>query len=70
MSSEDGDHMAGEQVSTRRADGRPESAADTRFFDLRGSGYTGPINQDGRKPNMSDPRDREAVGTLARMRRR
>ncbi|WP_340687800.1 hypothetical protein LCL61_17520 [Amycolatopsis coloradensis] len=33
---------------SRRFDGKPESAADSRFFDLRESGYTGPIDQDGR----------------------
>jgi hypothetical protein len=33
----------------RRVDGRPETAADTRFFNLRESGYTGPIDQNGRK---------------------
>ena len=32
---------------TRRPDGKPETDADTRFFDLRESGYTGPIDQDG-----------------------
>jgi hypothetical protein len=31
---------------TRRADGLPETEADTRFFDLRASGYTGPIRWD------------------------
>ena len=34
---------------SRRPDGRPETAADRRFFDLRESGYTGWIDQDGRK---------------------
>lgn len=32
---------------SRRADGKPETAADSRFFDLRESGFTGPIDQDG-----------------------
>jgi hypothetical protein len=32
---------------TRRVDGRPETDADRRFFDLREAGYTGPIDQDG-----------------------
>jgi hypothetical protein len=32
---------------SRRWDGAPETEFDTRFFDLRDSGYTGPINQDG-----------------------
>jgi hypothetical protein len=34
--------------NTRRADGKPETAKDKRFFDLRESGYKGPIDQDGR----------------------
>lgn len=34
---------------SRRVDGKPETAADRRFFDLRESGYTGPIDQDGNK---------------------
>ena len=50
---------------TRRADGKPETAADTRFFDLRESGYDGPVDQDGRKVT-SGP----AVEILAAMRRR
>jgi hypothetical protein len=33
--------------TTRRVDGKPETAADTRFFDLRESGYKGWIDQDG-----------------------
>ncbi len=42
--------MASEEDTwTRRPDGRPETAADTRFFDLRESGYVGPVDQDGRK---------------------
>lgn len=49
---------------TRRVDGRPETAADKRFFDLRESGYQGPIDQDGRKVT-SGP----AVEILAAMRR-
>lgn len=32
---------------TRRPDGKPETPADTRFFNLRRAGYTGPIDQDG-----------------------
>jgi len=38
---------AGTTPVTRRVDGRPESDADRRFFDLRESGYLGPIDQDG-----------------------
>jgi hypothetical protein len=34
-------------TGTRRLDGKPETDADKRFFDLRESGYTGPVNQDG-----------------------
>lgn len=33
--------------ATRRPDSQPETPADTRFFELRAGGYTGPINQDG-----------------------
>lgn len=33
--------------ASRRVDGRPETDADRRFFDLRESGYTGPVDQDG-----------------------
>jgi hypothetical protein len=39
---------------TRDPLGRPESPADTRFFDLRGSGYAGPIDQDGYSDTTSD----------------
>src|SRR6266511_3934037 len=34
-------------TKTRRVDGKPETDADRRFFDLRESGYRGPIDQDG-----------------------
>jgi hypothetical protein len=33
--------------SSRRFDGKPETDADRRFFDLRESGYTGWVDQDG-----------------------
>lgn len=32
---------------SRRCDGKPETAADIRFLDLRESGYTGWIDEDG-----------------------
>jgi hypothetical protein len=32
---------------SRRFDNEPETEADQRFFNLRESGYTGPIDQDG-----------------------
>lgn len=32
---------------TRRWDGEPETPTDSRFFDLRESGYTGWVNQHG-----------------------
>jgi len=35
-------------AKSSRADGRPETARDKRFFDLRESGYKGPVDQDGR----------------------
>jgi hypothetical protein len=41
------DSEAAEPAPTRRVDGKPETDADTRFFDLRESGYTGPVDQDG-----------------------
>ena len=50
---------------TRRVDGRPEIAADRRFLDLRESGYTGPIDQDGNKVTSG-----RAAEILADMRRR
>jgi hypothetical protein len=53
------------QTNTRRANGKPETAADKRFFDLRESGYTGPIDRDGRKVTSG-----RAVDVLAAMRRR
>ncbi|MGH3626338.1 MAG: hypothetical protein ACRDRL_02675 [Sciscionella sp.] len=34
---------------SRRADRKPETAKDKRFFDLRESGYSGHIDQEGRK---------------------
>jgi len=46
-------------------DGKPETAADKRFFDLRESGYGGPVDQDGRKVTSG-----RAVEVLAAMRRR
>ena len=49
---------------TRRVDGKPETAADTRFFDLRESGYDGPVDQDGYKAISG-----RAVEILAAMRR-
>jgi hypothetical protein len=45
-------------------DGKPETAADTKFFGLRESGYTGPIDQDGNPDTTS-----EAAGILRRMAR-
>lgn len=32
---------------SRRADGKPETKKDKKFFDLRESGYKGPVDQDG-----------------------
>ena len=55
---------------SRRFDGEPETDADRRFFDLRESGYTGPVNQDGRVPDMDDPQEADAVRTLEAMRAR
>jgi hypothetical protein len=41
-------------MKTRRPDGKPETAADRRFFDLREAGYRGPIDQDGNKVDDLD----------------
>lgn len=45
----DGPRSFGDQAAlgSRCFDGSPETPADSRFFDLRESGYTGWINQDG-----------------------
>jgi hypothetical protein len=53
-----------EATGTRRVDGKPETDADKRFFDLRESGYTGPVDQDGRKVTGG-----RAFEVLAAMRR-
>ena len=42
-------------AETRRWDGQPETEADTRFFDLRDSGYTGPIDQVGYVAGSTPP---------------
>ena len=58
--------MAGRRDTwTRRVDGKPETATDTRFFDLRESGYGGPVDQHGRKVTSG-----RAAEVLAAMRRR
>jgi hypothetical protein len=44
---EPGSHEETTMRTTRRPDRKPETPADTRFFDLRERGYTGPIDQDG-----------------------
>jgi hypothetical protein len=36
-----------EDPMSRRADGKPETERDSKFFDLRESGFTGPVDQDG-----------------------
>jgi hypothetical protein len=50
---------------TRRVDGRPETESVRKFFDLRESGYDGPIDKDGNKVTSG-----RAAGILADMRRR
>ena len=50
---------------SRRIDRKPETEADKRFFDLRESGYSGPIDQDGNIPAA----DHVAVPILEHMRR-
>lgn len=43
--------------ASRRFDGKPETEADRRFFDLRESGYRGPIDQDGNKVTTGEAAD-------------
>jgi hypothetical protein len=50
--------------ATRRFDGMPETDADRKFFNLRESGYTGPIDQDGNAVTTGPDAD-----TLRRMAR-
>lgn len=50
---------------SRRVDGKPETEADRKFFDLRESGYTGPIDQGGNKAEAG-----RAAEILADMSRR
>jgi hypothetical protein len=57
------DGQAAAAASTRRADGKPETPADTQFFDLRQAGYNGPVGQDGR-PAASGPAA-DALASLA-----
>ena len=52
-----------EATGTRRVDGKPETDADKRFFDLRESGYTGPINQDGYAVSDAPPDDTDGGTT-------
>jgi hypothetical protein len=54
-----------EATGTRRVDGKPETDADKRFFDLRESGYTGPINQDGYAVSDAPPPDDTDGGTTS-----
>jgi hypothetical protein len=43
--------QGGDTRPSRRVDRKPETEADKRFFDLRESGYTGPVDQDGNATN-------------------
>lgn len=47
---EEGSGGSGGRQPTRRVDGMPETDADRRFFDLRESGYDGPVDRDGNIP--------------------
>jgi len=51
---------------SRRFDKQPETEAEKRFFDLRESGYTGPIDQDGYAVTSGVPV--EVLRALARSR--
>ncbi|MCO8272823.1 hypothetical protein M1L60_19695 [Actinoplanes sp. TRM 88003] len=50
-------------TTSRRWDRAPETDADRRFFDLRESGYTGPIDQDGNA--VTDPETLAIFDALA-----
>ena len=41
-------------MASRRADDKPETADDKKFFDLRESGYKGPIDRNGNKVDDLD----------------
>jgi hypothetical protein len=59
----EGDDDAAPAV-TRRVDGKPETAADKKFFDLRESGYAGPVDQDGNAVTTStNPTEGERMTT-------
>ena len=67
--SEGSEETAPAEQPSRRVDGQPETPADARFFDLRQSGYSGPINRDGNIPDPSDPevaRDLDTLDSLGR----
>jgi hypothetical protein len=51
-------------AQSRRVDSKPETAADRKFFDLRDSGYRGPIDQDGNK--VTDPKILDIFAALDR----
>lgn len=56
--------------ASRRPDRKPETDADRKLFDLRASGYTGPLDQDGNIPDPANVsplmrRALEALGTLS-----
>lgn len=42
-------------AESRCWDGKPETEAERKFFDLRESGYTGPIDQDGNPASPNWP---------------
>lgn len=45
-------------TKSRRWDGEPESEADRKFFDLRASGYRGPIDEKGNAVDEHEMRRR------------
>jgi hypothetical protein len=53
---------------TRRINGNPETDADRRFFDLRQSGYIGPIDQDGHPAVSIWPNEPAAVTPASTLR--
>jgi hypothetical protein len=55
-----------EMGKSRRWDRKPETPKDKKFFDLRESGYKGPIDQDGNKDTTSS--DAAALRRMAQRR--
>jgi hypothetical protein len=49
-------------AQSRRSDGKPETSAEKRFFDLRESGYRGPIDEHGHRVDNPEAQRRWREG--------